>query len=112
MVYDFNEFGQSQTGSFNLYYDAEAAGLKAKELSPGLTLGYHGLSLGGMWICRVLSKEIPPLEFVILESAATTLPEFWQHYPMAHKILRFAFSLCPNKRSTLNPSTISANYGR
>lgn len=103
MVYDFNGFGQSQMGSFNFYHDAEAAGLKAKKLSPGLSLGYHGISLGGMWICPVLSKETNPFEYVILESAATTLPEFWRHYPLAHKILRFAFFFMPKQAEYLKP---------
>ncbi|MCE7996591.1 MAG: prolyl oligopeptidase family serine peptidase [Roseivirga sp.] len=103
MLYDFNGFGESQMGSFNFYHDAEAAGLKAKELSPGLSLGYHGISLGGMWICPVLSKETNPFKYVILESAATTLPEFWRHYPLAHKILRLSFFFMPKQAEYLKP---------
>ncbi len=103
MVYDFNGFGESQMGSFNFYHDAEAAGLKAQALSPGMKLGYHGMSLGGMWICPVLSKETNPFSYVILESAATTLPEFWKHYPLAHKILRFSFFFIPRQAEYLKP---------
>lgn len=103
MLYDFNGFGESQMGDFNFYHDAEAVGMKAKSLSPGLSLGYHGISLGGMWICPVLSKETNPFAYVILESAATTLPEFWKHYPLAHNVLRFSFLFIPKHAEYLKP---------
>lgn len=103
MLYDFNGFGESQMGNFNFYDDAEAVAIKAKALSPGLRLGYHGISLGGMWICPVLSRKTSPFEFVILESAATTLPEFWKHYPLANKVLRFSFLFIPKHAEYLKP---------
>ena len=103
MLLDINGFGESSMGSFNFYHDIEAAALKARELSGDLLMGYHGLSLGGMWVCPVLSKELNPFSYVILESAATTLPEFWRHYPTAYKLLKLSFAFIPKHAEYLKP---------
>lgn len=97
MVFDFNGFGESEMGNFDYYDDAEAVAQVAKEKSDGLPLGYHGQSLGGMWVCPTLSKDNNPFEYIIIESASTTLPEFWVHYPTAYKLLKLWFFFTPKK---------------
>lgn len=103
MLFDFNGFGESGMGSFYYFEDVEAVVEKTKSLAPDLPLGYHGISLGGMWVSPYLSREHNLIDYAIIESASTSLPEFWKHYPLAYKVLMFSFALMPKKAEYLKP---------
>lgn len=88
LVFDINGFGESSQGSFSYYEDIIAIGKKAKELTPNLPIGYHGISLGAMWSTLAFTDKSHPYTFAIIESAATTLDEFWKRFPTGYKMLK------------------------
>lgn len=96
LVFDINGFGESSHGSFSYYEDIVAIGKKARELTPELPIGYHGISLGAMWSVVALTDESHPYTFAIIESAATTLDEFWKRFPTPYKVLRILNFLLPS----------------
>ncbi|RIV36707.1 hypothetical protein D2V08_01620 [Flagellimonas lutimaris] len=102
VVFDINGFGESDCGNFAYYEDILAMGHKTKELCNDLPIGYHGVSLGGQWATIAFADASNPYEFAIIESAATTLDEFWIHYPLAYKILRMLNLLMPKFRKKIN----------
>lgn len=77
VVFDFNGFGESPQGSFAFQEDVLAVGRVAKQLTPTLPIAYHGISLGGQWGALAMASAEHPFELAIIESAATSLPEFW-----------------------------------
>jgi predicted alpha/beta-fold hydrolase len=81
MVFDFNGFGESSQGNFSFDEDVLAAGAEARCQAPGLPVGYHGISLGGIAGIVALASEYNPFQFAIIESAATSLEEFWVRFP-------------------------------
>lgn len=95
LIFDINGFGESSHGDFSYFEDIVAIGIKAKELSPNLKIGYHGISLGGQWATISFADGAHCYNFAIVESAATTLEEFWVHYPMAYKILKILGVILP-----------------
>lgn len=94
-VFDFNGFGESSMGSFAFYEDVVAASVAAKGLFPELPLGYHGVSLGGQWATIAFADPAHLIDFAIVESAATSLPEFWKQFPAADKALKIMKLLAP-----------------
>jgi len=87
VVFDINGFGESSNGDFSYFEDIVAIGIKAKELTPNLPVGYHGISLGGTWATISFADEEHVYDFGIIESAATTLAEFWVRFPFAYRAL-------------------------
>jgi pimeloyl-ACP methyl ester carboxylesterase len=81
LVFDFNGFGESSQGNFSFDEDVLAAGAEARCQAPGLPVGYHGISLGGIAGIVALASEYNPFQFAIIESAATSLEEFWVRFP-------------------------------
>ncbi len=88
MLFDLNGFGESTHGNFSYYYDIIAVSQIAKNLTPTLPIGYHGISLGGMWAAVSFADETHCYDFAILESVATSLEDFWVNFPMAYRVLR------------------------
>ena len=87
-VYDLNGFGESSHGNFSYFEDVVAIGNAVLALKPDLPLGYFGISLGGQWATIAFANARHPYDFAIVESAATTLEEFWVQFPVAHRALR------------------------
>jgi pimeloyl-ACP methyl ester carboxylesterase len=84
LVFDFNGFGESSHGNFSFDEDVLAAAAEASRQAPGLPVGYHGISLGGIAGIVALGSEHNCFEFAIIESAATSIEEFWVRFPGAH----------------------------
>lgn len=101
LAFDINGFGESSHGNFSYFEDIIAIGTKAQELSPGLPIGYHGISLGGQWAVVAFADEAHPYEFAIVESAATTLDEFWKRFPAAYRVLRMLNVLLPRYKKKI-----------
>ena len=95
VVFDINGFGESSNGNFSYFEDIVAIGIKAKELTPDLPVGYHGISLGGLWATISFADEEHIYDFAIIESAATTLAEFWIRFPFAYRTLTILNFLLP-----------------
>lgn len=95
VIFDLNGFGESSHGSFSYFEDIVAIGIKAKALTPDLPVGYFGISLGASWATIAFADETHPYDFAVIESAATSLPEFWVHFPVAYKALKVFSFLVP-----------------
>jgi Serine aminopeptidase, S33 len=95
-VFDINGFGESTIGNFSFFEDIIAACKKAKSLTPHLPLGYHGISLGGQMSTIAFTDPAHSVDFAIIESAATTLEEFWIMFPTAYKTLKLLYLFVPN----------------
>lgn len=93
VVFDLNGFGESSHGNFSYHQDIVAIGNAAFRLHPDLPLGYFGISLGGQWATIAFADAHHPYDFAIVESAATTLDEFWVRFPFAYRALR-VLSFC------------------
>jgi len=98
VIFDINGFGESTHGSFSYFEDIIAIGIKAKELTPELPIAYHGISLGASWATISFADESHVYDFAIIESAATSLLEFWVHFPVAYRTLQFINLILPNYR--------------
>ncbi len=95
IVFDINGFGESTHGNFSYFDDITAIGLKAKELTPNLPIGYHGISLGAMFSTISFADETHKYDFAIIESSATSLADFWVRFPFAYKVLQVINFLLP-----------------
>ena len=99
IIFDVNGFGESTIGNFSYFEDIISIGIKAKELTPDVPIGYHGISLGAMFATISFADETHVYDFAVIESAATTLAEFWIHFPFAYRALKvFNFLLPKYKR--------------
>ena len=101
VLFDINGFGESSHGNFFYFDDILAISQYAKNLFPGQPLGYHGISLGAQWATIALANDKNCLDFAILESAATTLDEFWASFPVAHYTLSAMNILMPRLRKKI-----------
>ena len=95
VTFDFNGFGESTMGNFNYYFDLFGVRDYALQKFPGRPLFLHGISFGANWGTLALKEEDNSFEAAILESGATNLPEFWIHYPLAHKLLKAFYFFQP-----------------
>lgn len=95
VVFDINGFGESSNGNFSYFEDIVAIGIKAKSLTPDLPVGYHGISLGGLWATISFADKEHVYDFAIIESVATTLAEFWIRFPFAYRTLTILNFLLP-----------------
>lgn len=95
IVFDINGFGESTHGNFSYFEDITAISLKAKELTPDLPIGYHGISLGAMFSTVTFADDNHKYDFAIIESSATSLADFWIQFPFAYKTLKIMNFLLP-----------------
>lgn len=102
VVFDLNGFGESTHGSFSYYKDIVAIGENAQRFRPHLPVGYHGISLGGQWATIAFADPKHVYKFAIVESAATSLEEFWTLFPAAYKMLKFLQLLMPRYRKRIH----------
>ena len=101
-VFDFNGFGESTIGSFSFFHDIIAVGDKMKEIAPNLPIGYHGISLGAMWSIIAFTESKHPYNFAVIESAPTSLDEFWVKYPFAYIVLKLLYIILPKYKKKIN----------
>jgi len=95
VVFDINGFGESSHGNFSFFEDIIAVSIKAKELTPNLPIGYHGISLGAMYSTVAFTDVTHKFDFAIVESSSTTLAEFWVQFPFAYKVLKILSVVMP-----------------
>lgn len=101
LVFDLNGFGESTHGNFSYYEDIIAIGIEASRLTPNIPIGYFGISLGGQWATIAFADEEHKYDFAIIESAATSLDEFWINFPVAYKTLQLLNFVMPNYKKKI-----------
>ncbi len=101
LIFDINGFGESSHGNFSYFEDIIAISIKAKELTPELQIGYHGISMGGQWATISFTDNSHCYDFAIIESAATTLDEFWIHFPIPYKVLKISNIFLPRYKQRI-----------
>jgi alpha/beta superfamily hydrolase len=104
-VFDFNGFGESETGDFDYPQDILAVGQKVKELIPDLPIGYLGVSMGASWGICALSQPDHVYSAAVFDSAFTTVDEFWKKYLPAYITLKVLGTLMPRKKDRLHVLT-------
>lgn len=102
LIFDINGFGESTNGNFSYFEDILAIGNEALKLTPHLPIGYFGISLGGQWATVSFAYDTHPFEFAIVESAATTLEDFWIKYPIPYKLLKAFYFFFPKYKKEYN----------
>jgi alpha-beta hydrolase superfamily lysophospholipase len=102
LIFDINGFGESTHGNFSFFEDIIAISKMASELSPNLPIGYHGISLGGQFATIAFADENHRYDFAIIESAATSLPEFWKQFPLASVFLKIFYLFMPQYGREIN----------
>lgn len=95
LIFDFNGFGESKSGNLSYFEDVIAIGNEAHKLKPNLPIGYHGISFGGAWATIAFTDPNHKFDFAIIESAGTTLEEYWINFPLAYRILKIIYFLAP-----------------
>jgi pimeloyl-ACP methyl ester carboxylesterase len=98
VVFDINGFGESVCGNFAYHDDIVAVSKKAKEVFNAVPIGYHGISLGGQMAVIAFIDNDHQFDFAIIESAATTLDEYWINFPAAYKALKLLNFVLPKYR--------------
>lgn len=103
LIFDFNGFGESSNGSFSYFEDVLAIAAKVPAITPGLPIGYHGVSLGAQWALIAFADQSHPFRFSIIESASATTEEFWIKYPTAYKVLKVLNFVLPRYAKKIKP---------
>jgi predicted alpha/beta-fold hydrolase len=102
LVFDINGFGESTHGNFSYFEDIVAIGIEASKMTPNISIGYFGISLGGQWATIAFADENHTYDFAIIESAATSLDEFWINFPTAYKTLKVLNIFLPKFKKKIN----------
>ena len=102
LVFDFNGFGESPSGSFDYPADVLAAGAWLQARHPDLPVGAVGASFGGAWaICAMVRPH--PFRSALIEGAFPTLAQYWRRYPFPYAVLRLSSAVAPGLERGLRP---------
>jgi uncharacterized protein len=102
-VFDFNGFGESVSGKFEFPRDIVAAGHAAAARTPGQPVVLFGISMGAGYGVCALDVAGHPFRAAVLESAFSTLEEFWKRYRFPYLVLRALTVLMPKLAHELRP---------
>jgi len=102
-VFDFNGFGESESGKFEFPQDIVAGGNAAAERAPGLPVALLGISMGAGYGVCALDTPGHPFRAAVLESAFTSLEEFWRRYKFPYLVLRGLGVVLPRLARELRP---------
>ena len=103
LAFDYNGFGDSASTNFDWPADSLAAGRQARQLFPGLPVHALCASFGAMHMLNALGAADFPFDRIVAEGCASSLPEFWKHYPFAHAVLRLGSVFAPEAERRLRP---------
>ena len=103
LLFDFNGFGESGDGDYNLPEDIVAAGNFMAEFSPKLKVGFYGVSFGAALGVCACAKNNHPYVSAVFESPFTTLEEFWTRYFVTKYMVRLGYKLFPKEMSEMRP---------
>ncbi len=102
VIFDFNGFGDSTDGDYNLPEDILAAGQYLQTKAPGFKLGIFGISFGAAMAVCALQKKENPYSSAVFESTFTSLVEFWAHFGMLGKFIKLLPLLTPGIEKKMN----------
>lgn len=105
LAFDFNGFGESETGSFDYPLDVLAAARAAKRLWPDVPLALMGTSFGGAWSICALARVPSLFRGAVIEATFTTLDEYWVRYPVPFLMLQSMNALLPEFADRVRPIT-------
>jgi alpha/beta superfamily hydrolase len=110
VVFDFNGFGQSSFGDFDYMEDIIAIGEKAKEISPGKPLAFHGIGFGAFWGSVALNRQNNSYSFAILEDVPLTEQQYLivNHLPKNWYRLAKSLKLLSNNEPNIRHSLVNA----
>ena len=103
LLFDFNGFGDSENGRFEFPDDIVAAGRFAQERAPELPVALFGISMGAGYGVCALDTPGHPFRAAVIESAFTSLEEFWIKFRVAYVLLRALSAILPRTAGTLRP---------
>ena len=103
LLIDFNGFGESGDGDYNLPEDIFAAGNFMAEHSPKFKVGLYGVSFGAaLGVCSC-AKENHSYTSAVFESPFTTLEEFWTRKFLTKNMIKLGYKLFPKEMSEMRP---------
>lgn len=103
VLFDFNGFGESASGSFDYPLDVLDAGAYARARHPELPVHLLGASFGAAWSLCALSEPEHPFAAAVLECPFTTLEEYWHRHPVAYAALVVLSLVLPGLARRLRP---------
>lgn len=103
LLFDFNGFGESETGNFDYPADVIAAGEYLKARCETTEVGALGVSFGAAWIACAASRPEHPFSSAVLDSPFARLEEYWSRYPFANIVLRAISLAQPELAKSLRP---------
>ena len=112
LAFDFNGFGESESGNFDYPADVLAAGEYLRQRQAATTVAAVGASFGAGYVLCALANERHPFSSVVLEAPFPSLPYFWRRYPLPSAMLRLSQLLYPRLERRLRPKLAAANLRR
>jgi pimeloyl-ACP methyl ester carboxylesterase len=103
MVFDYNGFGESEDGRLEYPDDILAAGNAAKARMPGQPVILYGVSMGAGYGLCALDSSTHPYDAAVIESAFTSLEEFWRRFRVPYLVLRTLGWFLPRLAGQLRP---------
>lgn len=112
LLFDFNGFGDSESGDFDYPGDLIAAGNYLRQESGVEKVGVLGVSFGAAWAICALSRASHPFFAAVLDSPFARLEEYWARHRLAYVALRAMRIARPGLVKELTPiERISEMHG-
>lgn len=102
-LFDFNGFGESGDGDYNLPADILAAGNTMAKIAPEYPIGFYGISFGAACGICACALDNQPYKAALFESPFTTLEEYWRKYPFPYFVLRLGSIFFSRQASDMRP---------
>lgn len=109
LAFDFNGFGESESGNFDYPADVLAAAEYLCQRQPSAPITAVGASFGAGYVLCALANANHRFSGVVLEAAFPSLPYFWRRYPVPSAMLRLSQLLYPKMERNLRPMLAAAN---
>lgn len=108
LAFDYNGFGESQSGTFDYPADVLAAGFYMRECYARVPLAVIGASFGAGWSICAMAHPDQPFQAAILESIFPTLPYYWRRFWLPYAVLRASQVVYPMLERKLRPISAAA----
>jgi len=112
LAFDFNGFGESESGNFDYPADVLAAGEYLRRRRPSTAIAAVGASFGAGYVLCALANASHPFSCAVLEAAFPSLPYFWRRYPLPSAMLRLSQLFYPRLERDLRPMLAAAKLER
>jgi uncharacterized protein len=109
LAFDFNGFGESDSGTFDYPADVLAAGTYLRERFPDAQIGVLGASFGAGYALCALAAEGQPFCAAVLEAPFPSLPYYWRRFLVPSLALRLSQIVYPRLERDLRPIRAAAS---